>query len=195
MKRLILTISIAACSGGQRERVEPAPVVAAEAAPARANVVLITDEPSLYDLDVSLTSADGESIATNVGRGRPMLISMFYASCSAACPALIGALKQAVENAPPETEVLLVSFDPERDTPATLRELAATHKLDARWKLAVADDSNARTLAALLGIKYRRVPSGEFFHNAVIVAVDAEGVPIARMTGLGDATALTAALR
>lgn len=195
MKPIILMLAIAACSGGPRDRVAPALVVPAEAAPVRANVDLITDEPSLYDLDVSLISADGESIATNVGRGRPMLISMFYASCSAACPALIGALKVAAESAPPETQVLLVSFDPERDTPAKLRELATTHKLDARWTLAVADDSNARTLAALLGIKYRRVPSGEFFHNAVIVAVDAEGVPIARMTGLGDATALTAALR
>ncbi len=120
---------------------------------------------------------------------------MFYGSCAAACPALIGAVDNMLPQMPPETRVLLVSFDPARDTPARLRELVAQHRLDARWTLAAASDLDARTLAAVLGIRYRVLASGEFFHTSAIIALDRDGRPTARVDGLGDPSALVSAVR
>jgi protein SCO1/2 len=91
--------------------------------------------------------------------------------------------------------VLLVSFDPANDTPARLQQVAREHHLDARWTLASATDGDARTLAAVLDVHYRKLGDGSFAHDSVVVALDADGRPIARMRGLGDHAALAAALR
>src|SRR5262249_650732 len=117
---------------------------------------------------------------------------MFYGSCAAACPALIGELDRVIGDK--DVRVLLVSFDPERDTPARLRELARAHHLDARWTLATAGAADVRSLAAVLGVHFKRLPDGELGETSVVLVLDEAGRPIARMTGLGDHAALAAAL-
>ena len=79
-------------------------------------------------------------------------------------------------------KVLMVSFDPARDTVAVLKQTAEAHHCDARWTLARTDESNARKLAALLGVQYRRLAGGEFNHSSTIELLDAEG-RIAARTG------------
>jgi protein SCO1 len=154
--------------------------------------------PSLYELDMPLTAQTGAPIRLDVDRGHATLVSMFYGSCAAACPALIDRIARTVEQVPEparsETRVLLVSFDPARDTPAHLAELAREHHLDAKWTLAAASDTDAQTLAAVLGIKYRVVKGGEFFHTSVVTALDGQGRTLTRVEGLGDSPALVDAL-
>lgn len=154
--------------------------------------------PSLYDLSLPLTSASGDRIAFDVDRGHPTLVSMFYGSCPAACPLLIEAIGRTLDQLPPaardDVRVVLVSFDPARDTPDRLRALARTHRLDGRWTLAAASDADARTLAAVLGIRYRAVAGGQFVHTTAIVALDRDGRAMARLDGLGDTSALAEAL-
>jgi protein SCO1/2 len=193
---IALVLAACACSGGTRDRHQTigapaaAPTAVAPAhAPAPRRAEALPAGPSLYELALPLRAQDDQAIALDVDRGHPTLVSMFYGSCTMACPALIGYLKQVVATAPADTRVLLVSFDAARDTADHLRELAATHHLDARWTLASATPADARTLAAVLGVKYRATARGEFVHNAVIVALDGDGHPIARLTGLGDNTA------
>jgi protein SCO1 len=121
-------------------------------------------------------------------------MTMFYGSCTVACPALIDDVKRTVAELG-DVRVVLVSFDAARDTPDKLAELARIHDLDARWTLAAADDSDARELAATIGYKYRKLDSGEFFHGATIVALDATGRVIARSEGFNNRGPLLAALR
>jgi protein SCO1/2 len=199
MKMLIALAAIAACSGkpasepSVRAPVAPAPAPAAE--PMAAAVV---DAPSIYDLPITVRDAADREVGIDVARGKPVLITMFYASCPVACPVLIDDLKRTLAALPPavraEVRVVLVSFDPERDTPEQLRALAATRGLDAQWTLAAARPADARALAAVLGIKYRKLESGEFFHSATIVALDRQGRPVVRATGFGQQEALIAAL-
>ncbi|HET9993180.1 MAG TPA: SCO family protein [Kofleriaceae bacterium] len=157
-----------------------------------------SSEPSLYDLTLSVTSAAGVRTGLDVDRGHPTLVSMFYGSCAAACPLLIDTIDRTLQSLPAsardDARVVLVSFDPARDTPARLRELVRQHRLDGRWTLAAASDVDARTLAAVLGIRYRSTPDGQFFHTSVIVALDRDGRSTARMDGIGDPSALVAAL-
>ena len=44
-----------------------------------------------------------------------------------------------------------------------------------------------RKLAAMLGIQYRELPSGEFNHSSVIVLLDAEGRVVGKTSLLGEA--------
>jgi protein SCO1/2 len=188
MRALVLVAALVACNARHpAERAVPIP----SAAPA-----FVTDAPSIYELPITLRDAEGRTIGLDNQRGHRVLVAMFYASCGVACPALIDELGRVLDEAPgSDARVLLVSFDAARDTPQRLRDLIAIHRLDARWTLAAAGDADARVLASVLGTRYRKLPSGEFFHTSPIVALDAEGRPIARSGGPGGREGLTAALR
>jgi protein SCO1/2 len=194
MRAIPFVLLAFACSGRPKPHdAPPPPATSAASAPSR-----VGTGPSLYDLSIPLTSAGGVRIGLDVDRGHPTLVSMFYGSCPAACPLLIETIGRTLEQLPPaardDVRVVLVSFDPARDTPDRLRALARTHRLDGRWTLAAASDADARTLAAVLGIRYRAVAGGQFVHTSAIVALDRDGRAMARLDGLGDTAALAEAL-
>ena len=157
-------------------------------------VTRIDPQPSIYDLPIELRDPSGKTIGLDVARGHRVLISMFYSSCPVACPVLIDELKQTLAELPPDVRVVLVSFDPARDTADRLRQVVTERGLDQRWTVAAASDDDARVLAATLGIKYRKLDSGEFFHGATIVALDEQGSPIARTDSMGKRAVLVSAL-
>ena len=195
MRSAVILAVLAACQTKPvQERTVTPSEPAVVAAPAPRVTVAPIDGPSIYDLDIHIRGGDGREQPLDRDRGQVVLVSMFYGSCPAACPALIGELQRTLTDAGADVRVLLVSFDPARDTPAHLTELAREHRLDARWTLAAANEHDARALAAVLGIKYRKLADGNYAHNTVVVAVDGDGRPIARMQGLGDHAALAAAL-
>ncbi len=150
------------------------------------------DEPtpsaaSVFDLAVPLTDQDGKPLAL-AGHPGPVLVAMFYATCPAACPMLVADLKAIEAALDPKTRaatrVILVTFDPERDTTAKLKELAGKHKIDEqRWRFARASEGDVRTLAAALGVKYRKLPNGHYNHSSVITLLDRAGVIAARIEG------------
>jgi protein SCO1/2 len=191
MKCVLALLACAACSGrhAPAEPPAPAPVVERPAAPTG---------PSLYDMPIELVDAKSQSIGLDVARGKPVLIAMFYASCTVACPLLVSEVSQVLAELPAdlqgEVQVLLVSFDPARDTPAKLAALARERKLGDSFTLAVGSETDTRTLAALLGIKYRKLANGDFAHGSTIVALDREGREIARAESLGQRDPLVRAL-
>lgn len=152
---------------------------------------------SVYQLQADLRTQAGSHAGLDVDRGHPVLISMFYGTCPAACPMLISGIKDyesrldAASRA--ELRVLMVSFDAARDTPARLTGLAQLHRVDtARWLFASAQESDARKIAALLGVSYRRQPDGNFDHSLLITLLDRDGRVLARTsTMVGDAAFLT----
>lgn len=151
-------------------------------------------DDSYYQLDVSLETHAGEKIAFDAFRGRPVIVSMFYGTCPHVCPVLISTIKEVGEQLPvairDELRVLMISIDPERDTPAHLLELVERHNVDStRWRLARTQPSQTRPLAAVLGIKYKALPDGEFNHTSAIILLDPQGREITRSTKLGAPSA------
>jgi protein SCO1 len=144
---------------------------------------------SLYQLDVPLTTADGRTRALAQLRGRPVLITMFYASCDGVCPLLAFNLQRMERGLPPDErqrlQVLMVSFDPGRDSPEALARFAAMHRIDdERWWLARAPEARVRELAAVLGVRYREASPGIFAHSALVTLLDAEGIVVASTSRL-----------
>ena len=145
---------------------------------------------SVYHAQVTLVDQDGHKVSFGHYRGRPLLVSMFYTSCPYACPATIETLRRTREELPPDVggklPVLLVSFDSRHDTPEVLKAAAREHGIDdPHWTLAHAEASDVRTLAALLGIRYRELPEGGFNHATVLILLDREGRIAARTDRLG----------
>lgn len=145
---------------------------------------------SAYRLTDTYTDQDGREFKLVDGRGRVRLVTMFYTSCKYICPLIIDSAK-GVEHAltPAERQrldILLVSLDPARDTPAALKRIAEKRKLDpARWTLARTEAAGVRRTAAVLGIRYRELADGEFNHSSALVLLDGEGRVLARTEQLG----------
>ena len=152
-----------------------------------------SDPPeSIYQLEARLTDQAGRAQGLDLYRGHPVLVTMFYGSCQATCPLIIDTLRATERALEPARRtplrVLLISFDPERDTPAALQDIAATRHLDTtRWTLAQADSATVRTIAALLNVQYRQLPSGEFSHSTQIVLLSPQGEIQASTAVLGHA--------
>jgi protein SCO1/2 len=145
---------------------------------------------SIYQLKPALTDQDGRPFDLASLQGGPVLVSMFYSSCQMACPIIFETLRQTVKSlAPAERErvrILMITFDPVRDTAEVLKHTAEAHGCDANWMLARASESDTRKIAALLGAQYRRLASGEFNHSSLIEVLDAGGRITAHTSTLGS---------
>ncbi|MBS0557086.1 MAG: SCO family protein [Proteobacteria bacterium] len=156
---------------------------------------------SVYRLPVALTDQNEHTFQLADRAGKPLLASMFYTSCQTMCPLIIESLKRTqkaiAHDADAKPDVLLVSFDAQRDTPAHLRQVLGQRKLDAAtWTLAHADAAGVRQIAAVLDIQYRALPDGDFNHTSVLVLLDAQGRIVARSEKMdGVDTAFVAAAK
>ena len=148
---------------------------------------------SLYRLDIALVDQDGRGFRFGDRQGKPVLVSMFYTSCQYVCPLIIDSLRKTqaalARDGGGKIDVLLVSFDPQRDTPARLAQVFAERKLDASWTLARTDAASVRKLAAVLDIQYRALANGDLNHSSTITLLGGDGRILARTDKLGEVDA------
>lgn len=177
---------LAACGGSAAPAAPSAPGGHRHAAPA-------TGEPtglSLYNLESEWRDQAGEARTLGSLGGRVQVVAMVYTHCGRTCPQVLLDMKR-IESAvagPHAGEVgfVLVSIDPERDTPEQLAAFARGARLDpARWTLLSGSDADVLELAALLGVKYRREGPAEFSHSNVLTVLDRAGEVAHRQLGLG----------
>jgi len=130
---------------------------------------------SVYRADIMLLNDRAERLAWRDQRGQPQIVSMFYTSCTFTCPMLVDGAK-AVQ----------ASLDPARDKTRALAQLRVDRELDrAQWTLARLEPADVRTVAALLGVRYRALANGDFNHTSVLVLLDADGRVVARTERIG----------
>ena len=150
-----------------------------------------SQEPSLFELSLPLTDAAGVVHTLDELRGQPFVASMVYTRCTSVCPRVTADLK-TLEHALPadvrdRTRFVLFSLDPGRDTPAALAAFAEQHALDrTRWTLLASSKDDMRTLAAVLGVRFRPDADGEIAHSAGVVVCGADGAVRHRQVGLRD---------
>ena len=74
---------------------------------------------SLYQADVAFTDDAGKALKLGALRGRPVVLTMFFASCGYACPLLVSDMEAIRAKLPAELRdraaLVLVSFDTVRD--------------------------------------------------------------------------------
>ncbi len=116
--------------------------------------------------DHALTAANGETFSLRAFRGKPLIISLVYSSCSSFCPVttehLITAVQQANRLIGSERfSVLTVGFDARNDTPARMALFAANHHIDLpNWRVASADAATIQALLKDLGFSYAGIGGG-----------------------------------
>ncbi|MDB6174201.1 MAG: uncharacterized protein JWL59_3512 [Chthoniobacteraceae bacterium] len=146
-------------------------------------------EKSLYSLNALWTSDVGREVKLEVLRGRPQVIALFFTNCEHSCPLIVEDLK-AIEKALPinvrdKVDFLLVSIDPERDTPEALRAFRAKHGLPTeRWTFLRGSTEATRQLAGMVGFIYQPGSPTQYAHSLLISVMDESGVIVFQQVGL-----------
>lgn len=146
---------------------------------------------SIYDAEVSLWNESGQKVLLSQWKGKPVIATMAYTSCSHTCPLILNKLKDVQRKLGTKSsgyEFILISLDPERDTPESLRKFRAKNAItNPNWHLVSAGtDAETRKVSMLLGIKYRKDPvSREIMHDNKILLISREGEIVQTVNGLG----------
>ena len=173
-----------------RARVAAGPGHAHDPGHAHGEPIGAASDFSLYHLDAPWTDQNGEERRLASLAGRVQVVAMVYTTCAHACPRILADMKR-IEASLPEASrdhvgFVIVTIDPERDTPEQLARYASDVRLDpARWTLLTAPDNTVLELAVLLGVEYRRISETDFSHTNVITVLDQAGEIAHRQLGLG----------
>lgn len=136
-------------------------------------------DASLYQLESVWTNDAGKAVQLETLQGRPQVATLFFTSCTYACPLLVYDMQQIEKAFPAELRskigFTLVTIDPERDTPEVLKAYRISHHLDANWNLLHGSRDDVLEIAALLGVKFKKEEQGQFVHSNLITVLNEKG--------------------
>ena len=137
----------------------------------------ITGAP--YGRDFRLLDPDGKPRQLSDFRGRVVLVFFGFTQCPDVCPTALAraveVMKQLGSDAQ-RVQVIFVTVDPERDTPALLREYMRA--FDPSFLGLYADPTTTAQTAREFKVYYAKVPTPSGYtidHSAITYAFDAAG--------------------
>jgi protein SCO1/2 len=155
---------------------------------------VVKDKPisdlSIYNLPSKWTNQNGQNIEMKDLRGKVLVMVMIYTSCKAACPRLVADMRniesRLPDNIKKNVQLVLVSIDPEVDTPKRLKAFAIENKMDSeQWQFLRSTEENTREFAAVLAVNYKKISPMDFSHSNIISVFNAEGELAYQQEGLG----------
>lgn len=144
---------------------------------------------SIYNLPSIWTTQDNEKIELRELRGDVLVMVMIYTSCQTACPRLAADMrnieKQIPEDKKDNVTLVLVSIDPETDTPERLAAFAKENQMDSdQWVFLRGSEADTREFAAVLAVNYKRISPLDFSHSNIISVFDQGGELAYQQEGL-----------
>lgn len=130
--------------------------------------------------DVSLVSDRGESVSLGDFPGRVLLVTFIYTNCGDTCPTTVRRVQRLVDKvgAPPERLLAVaITLDPERDSPAALREIRQAWGLaEERWVLLTGDREEVeRVLDAASVLWWQDPVTALIRHDSKLLMIDDQG--------------------
>lgn len=192
---LVLAIGLlsilGACKGGAEEQVDPME--------AKKKVL-----PIIGNRDVEYTTVDGKEIADTIYHtvpqfsylnqdsvmmssrdfeGKVKVVDFFFTHCPSICPPMTAQMRRLNMNTKDlqkHLEFLSFSIDPDRDTPARLREYIKEKDIHAsNWNFFTGDETKTHLMAKdfFNGAERNEAIDGGFGHTPYFILVDKEGYP------------------
>jgi len=144
-------------------------------------------ENSIFNLTSQWKTQNNETIHLADLKGKVLVVVMIYTSCEAACPRLVADMRNIHEKvADPDVDYVLVSIDPEKDTPEKLKAYAKEeHLIGDQWILLQGGLDDVREFSNVLSMKYKKISPIDFSHTNIISVFDKNGVLQYQQEGLG----------
>jgi protein SCO1/2 len=135
--------------------------------------------------EVSLVDQSGQPFTAQSLKGHPTLLFFGFTHCPDVCPTTLARLVQVVKAAKvPDLKVLLVSVDPERDTPELLERYV--HAFSPDFGGVTGKPEEIERLAKEFGVAIAKVDmgGGEYTvdHSAVVSLLNRQGQRVAVFT-------------
>lgn len=142
---------------------------------------------SIYNLTSRWKTQNEENYTLDHFKNKIVIAAMIFTHCESACPRIVADM-QRIETALTESErrqvsFLLISMDPERDTPSRLTEFSLDHKLNSNWTLICSGQDATTEIANVLGVRVKKLEGGGFDHSNIIHIIDKQGIIIYQQNG------------
>jgi protein SCO1/2 len=139
---------------------------------------------------------EGETIELKDLKGKTLVMVMIYTTCKAACPRLVADMRNIEEQIPDKfiknINFVMVSIDPETDTPKRLKAFAKENFMDdEQWTFLQGSVSDVREFANVLAVKYKEISPLDFSHSNIISIINPQGELEHQQEGLGVDNKLT----
>lgn len=141
---------------------------------------LIEDKPLFPD--VTLEDSKGRKYSLKEFEDKYVFITFLYTACNTVCPQLEYNMAQVYDALPKkyigeDIVFLSITFDPERDDPATLEQYRKAFDSDGEtWRMArIVEESELNSLLQRFGVIVIPDGQGNFTHNSAFYLVDRKG--------------------
>lgn len=153
------------------------------------------------DLEFSLTGPDGTTVDASSLEGKPALIFFGFTSCPDVCPTTLTQLSVVMKKLGPQADdiqIVLVSVDPDRDTPEVMKSYTATF---GPWLLGLTGSEEALTsFREAYGVYAAMESSDEkgsynVMHSTAVFAFDAHGRARLLISDVTDSNAVVSDIK
>jgi protein SCO1/2 len=131
--------------------------------------------------EFTLTSQDGAPVSLTDFRGKVVAVTFIYTLCTETCPVLTPMMSFVQDRLGPDfgSKIAFVSItvDPERDTPAVLKEYALAFGADLHgWSFLTGAPEVIRQVTRRYGVFMARASEGAIDHSFLTSVVDPRGI-------------------
>ncbi|MCK9481019.1 MAG: SCO family protein [Bacteroidia bacterium] len=143
---------------------------------------------SIFNLSSQWQNQHGENLMLKDLQRKTLVVVMIYTQCKAACPILVAKMKQIESKINPklieDVSLVLVSIDPEFDTPEQLNKFAKKNNMEAKqWVFLRSNELATQEFANVLSMKYKKIDPIDFSHSNIITVFDPRGKMVSQEEG------------
>lgn len=127
-----------------------------------------------------LTDQNGKAVSDRDLKGRPFLIFFGYTRCPDVCPTTLFEVSEILRALGPDADrmnALFITVDPERDTPAVMKDYLAS--FDPHLRAASGDRAAIDAVEKAYRVYAKKVPTGNddysMDHTALVYLMDKQG--------------------
>jgi protein SCO1/2 len=147
----------------------------------------ISDE-SLFNLTSDWKTQENNIVKFQSFQGKVIIAAMVFTHCEGACPRIVADIQRIEKSFTPEElksiQFLLISMDPERDTPERCKEFAKEYHLNTNWTLISSSEDATIEMANVLNVKVKKLSNGGFDHSNTIHVINQKGLITYQQNGL-----------
>lgn len=154
---------------------------------------------SIFNLASQWKNQNGDSLQLKDLQGKTLAVVMIYTSCKTACPLLVSKMKNIESKIErkdiADVSLVLVSIDPETDTPERLHEFARSNGMsDAQWVFLTSSEQATQEFANVLSMKYKKISPIDFSHSNIISVFSPDGQLVSQEEGAIDVDKVAASI-